>query len=63
MGEMLSTQKSQARSLGWQAVAGWTVAALLLWKAGLIIGLGGAVLSAYLTRRWFQYRAKWGLRF
>ncbi len=64
MGEMLSTQKSEARKLGWQAVGGWALTGLLVWKHwSVVLIVVGVALAAWLTRRWFAYRAQWGMRF
>jgi len=60
----LAKQKSEAATKGWLAVAGWggTVAVGLLWTSWFLILLG-VIASAFLTKRWFDYRAKWGMRF
>jgi len=64
MGEMLSTQKAEARKLGWQAVAGWALTVLLVWEHwSIILVVAGGALAVWLTRRWFAFRAKWGMRF
>jgi hypothetical protein len=62
-GGPLSTQKSEAARRGWLAVAGWALTPILLWKAGLIVGIVVAAVSVWLTKRWFDYRAQWGMRF
>lgn len=63
MGELLPKQRKEAAKLGWQAVAGWGVSGLLLWKAGVLLGILGIAAAVWLTLRWFKYRASWGMRF
>ena len=61
--DLLPNQRRQAARLGWMAVGGWLATGLFAWWGwGLatILPLGGAVM---LTLRWFQFRAKWGMRF
>ena len=61
--DLLPNQRRQASRLGWMAVGGWLATGLAVyWSWGwlTILPLGGAVM---MTRRWFQFRAKWGMRF
>lgn len=60
---LLPKQHAQAQRMGWLAVGGWGLSALLFVKASsflAIIAIGAAV---YLTVRWFRFRASWGMRF
>jgi hypothetical protein len=65
---MLTKQKDEAAKRGRQAGLAWiitgAVAGATLFGAGswLLTAVGVGV-SGYLTRRWFRYRAEWGLRF
>lgn len=65
MTALLSKQRAEAKKRGWMAVGGWGVTGLLAsWGwAWAIPALFAAAGAAWLTRRWFQYRAQWGLRF
>lgn len=64
MGELMSQQKQTASRRGWLAVAGWLGTAWAIFSAhSLFLGLIGAAIAVFLTRRWFQYRAQWGMRF
>lgn len=63
-GGPLSKQKSEAATKGWLAIAGWgaTVGVLVLGWSWFFVLAGGAG-AAFLTKRWFDFRAKWGMRF
>jgi hypothetical protein len=65
MNALLPKQRTEARKRGWQALGAWGVAGLLgtwgwAWAFPALVAAGAAV---WLTRRWFQFRAQWGLRF
>ncbi len=63
MGELMAQQKATAARRGWIAVAGWVGTVWALVGGHLFLGLAGVGLAIFLTRRWFQYRAQWGMRF
>ncbi len=63
MGELMSTQKQTAARRGWLAIAGWVGTGVALVAGHFVVGLFGAGIAVFLTRRWFQYRAQWGMRF
>ena len=56
--------KKTARNKGYAALGSATGTMLLVlllpWWLALIFGIP---ITSLLTYRWFQYRAKWGLRF
>ena len=54
--------KKTARNKGLAALGSATGTVLLMVLAWQFVILG-APITALLTYRWFQYRAKWGLRF
>jgi hypothetical protein len=61
--QLLPNQRREAARLGWMAVGGWAASGLAVywsWGGWTILPLIGA---AWLTWRWFQFRAKWGMRF
>ncbi len=64
MGELLPKQRAEAARMGWTAVAAWAgtgLAVLVIHK--IVVGLIGAGVAAWLTWRWFKFRASWGMRF
>jgi hypothetical protein len=62
--ELLPKQRAEAGRRGWLAVGGWAVTAAFFWWYSLgFLSVAAAVGAAFLTRRWFQYRAQWGMRF
>lgn len=63
MGEMMVQQKQTAARRGWLAVAGWAGTGWMLFNGYFFFGVLGVALAVFLTRRWFQYRAQWGMRF
>ncbi len=61
--ELLPKQRAEASKRGWMAVGGWALSGVMFWYSMgflVILAMGGA---AWLTWRWFQYRAGWGMRF
>ena len=63
MGELMSQQKQTAARRGWLAVAGWLGSGWALVGGHIFLTVVGVGVAVYLTRNWFQYRAKWGMRF
>jgi type II secretory pathway predicted ATPase ExeA len=63
MGELMTQQKQIAARRGWMAVAGWVGAGWAVVSGHLFLALLAGGLAVFLTRNWFQYRAKWGMRF
>jgi hypothetical protein len=60
---MMTQDKSEARKKGVMA-AGAAGGSVLLFVAGSpVLGVAAAGGAAYLTFRWFMYRAKRGMRF
>jgi len=63
MGSLMTRDKAIARKKGMYALGAWGGSALLFGISAPFTGtlaLGGA---AYLTYRWFMFRAKRGMRF
>ncbi len=63
MGELMTQQKQTASRRGWLAVAGWVGTGWAVVGGHLFLGVIAAAVAVFLTRSWFQYRAKWGMRF
>lgn len=63
MGELMQTQKATAARRGWMAVGGWAVTGWALVGGHVFFGLALGAAAVWLTRRWFNYRASWGMRF
>ncbi len=55
--------KKTAANKGFAALGAATVSILLAWLLTPFMLIIGAPVTAWMTYRWFQYRAKWGLRF
>jgi hypothetical protein len=55
--------KKTAAQKGYVALGTATVTVLLAWLMTPWFLILGAPLTAWMTFRWFQYRAKWGMRF
>ena len=62
MGEMMVQQKQTAARRGWLAVAGWIGTGLALFYGHVLVAAIVAAVAVMLTRSWFQFRAKWGMR-
>jgi hypothetical protein len=60
---LVSRDKSEAKKKGLFAIAGWGTSAALLVAGAPIFGTVAAGGAAYLTYKWFMYRAKRGMRF
>ncbi len=63
MSSLMVRDKSEAKKKGLIAAGAWAGSGLLLvanWPIAGGVGLAGA---AYLTYRWFMFRAKRGMRF
>lgn len=63
MGELMKNQKAEASRRGWFAVAGWVGAGWTLFGGHFILGAIIAAVAVWLTKSWFNFRAKWGMRF
>ena len=55
--------KKTAANKGYAALGAAAVTVLFAWLMTPWILILGAPVTAWMTFRWFQYRAKWGLRF
>jgi hypothetical protein len=60
---LMSRDKAEARKKGWYAVSAWAGTGVLIFYHFPILGLLTAGGAAYLTYRWFMFRAKRGMRF
>lgn len=59
---LMSRDRAEAKKKGLLALSAWVGTGILLYYttfAGLLLGAG----AAYLTYRWFMFRAKRGMRF
>lgn len=63
MTSLVSQDRSEAKKKGWLAVGAWGGSALLLTVGWTFTGIAGLGAAAYLTLKWFMYRAKRGMRF
>lgn len=55
--------KKTARNKGYAALGSASATVLLCFLLTPYLAVFGIPITAFLTYRWFQYRAKWGLRF
>jgi hypothetical protein len=55
--------KKTARNKGFAALGSASATVLLMWMISWWMAILGVPVTAWLTYRWFKYRAKWGLRF
>jgi len=55
--------KRTAANKGFAALGAASATVLLCFLLSWWMMLLGGPVTAYLTYRWFQYRAKWGMRF
>ncbi len=55
--------KKTAANKGFAALGVATLTILMAWLLSPLMLIVGAPVTAWMTYRWFQYRAKWGLRF
>jgi hypothetical protein len=60
---LTTRDRNEARKKGLLAVGAWGGAGLLVLVHWPIIGLATAGGAAYLTYKWFMFRAKRGMRF
>jgi len=60
---LMARDKAEAKKKGFMAIGVWGGSALLLAANWPIAATGAAVGAAYLTYKWFVYRAKRGMRF
>ena len=59
----LTKQKKQARKKGLAALGSATTTVLFAWMVSYGFLIPGVPITAYLTYRWFKYRAEWGMKF
>jgi threonine/homoserine/homoserine lactone efflux protein len=59
---LMSRDRAEAKKKGTIALAAWLGTGILAFYAPLFAVIGGAG-AAYLTYRWFMFRAKRGMRF
>lgn len=55
--------KTEAKKKGFFALGGWAGSAVLLAAGTPVLATAAAGGAAYLTVKWFMYRAKRGMRF
>jgi hypothetical protein len=60
---LMARDKTEAKKKGYVALGVWGGSALLLAVGWPVTATGTAVGAAYLTYKWFSYRAKRGMRF
>jgi hypothetical protein len=60
---LVSRDKAEAKKKGILAAGAWGGAALLLAFTTPILAVPAAGGAAYMTYKWFMYRAKRGMRF
>lgn len=60
---LVSRDKAEAKKKGLWAAGAWGGTALLVVGGFPILGTAAAGGAAYLTYKWFMYRAKRGMRF
>lgn len=60
---LMSQDRMTAKKKGWTAALAWVGSGALLAVTSPILGGAGVVGAAYLTYRWFMFRAKRGMRF
>jgi hypothetical protein len=60
---LMSRDKAEAKKKGLLALSAWTGSALLFFYHFTTFGLLAVGGAAYLTYRWFMFRAKRGMRF
>ena len=64
MDSLISRDKAEAKKKGLYAAAAWGGTGLLAAAVGPgFLVVGGAAGAAYLTWKWFLFRAKRGMRF
>lgn len=61
--ELLPKQRAEASRRGWMAVGGFGLTTAFLFNSMWFMGFLALAGAVWLTRRWFQYRAQWGMRF
>jgi hypothetical protein len=60
---LMARDRAEAKRKGFSALAAWAGSGLLLFYHAPTLGLLAAGGGAYLTYRWFMFRAKRGMRF
>lgn len=60
---LMARDKAEAKRKGIYALSAWAGSGLLLVYHAHFLGLAALAGSAYLTYRWFMFRAKRGMRF
>lgn len=60
---LVSRDKSEAKKKGMLAAGAWGGTALLLVAGWPILGVAAGGGAAFMTYKWFMYRAKRGMRF
>ena len=63
MTSLMARDKEEAKKKGFMALGVWGGSAVLLAVGWPMTATGAAVGAAYLTYKWFTYRAKRGMRF
>jgi len=60
---LMSRDRAEARKRGWIALSAWAGSGILVFYHAPFLALLAAGAAAYLTYRWFVFRAKRGMRF
>jgi hypothetical protein len=63
MTSLIARDKTEAKKKGLMALGAWGGSAFLLTVGWTFTGIAAAGGAAYLTWKWFMYRAKRGMRF
>ena len=60
---LMSRDREEAKKKGYIAVGATVGSGLLFWAGLPVFGAGVGVGAAYLTFKWFMFRARRGMRF
>jgi hypothetical protein len=63
MTSLMVRDREEAKKKGYLAVGATVGSGLLFWAGAPFLGAGAAAGAAYLTFKWFMFRARRGMRF